>query len=71
MTPRPMTDLIHTKTQFVIQADKGRAEWYDFSLNGAEDVARTDLTFLRHTRDWEKHRLVRRITLDTLLDPIS
>lgn len=63
-----LENLINAKTEFVIQADKGRAEWYDYSFSGSEDVARTDLVFFDKTRDWEKHRLVRRITLDTQLE---
>ena len=53
------------QTRFVVQADKGRGEWYDFAiLCDDESVGRSDIAHIRRERDFERHRLVRRTIID-------
>lgn len=62
-----MENVTSARTQFVVQADKGKSEWYDFAISSSEDVGWSNLAHANSTRQWERHRLVRRLTYDVEL----
>lgn len=63
-----MVDITSASTKYVTQADKGKHEWYDYSADETEDVGRINLAYVHEQRPFERHRLVRRVVIDTEID---
>jgi len=56
--------ITRTETSYVVQADMGRGNWYDFEVVAGECAGRARIARIRQQRDFERHRLVRRTVVD-------